>query len=121
MKIAQKQQNLSRVPKQLRKHSFKPGKSANPGGIPKHGRIDKTIRDFMGDKEKLELVSAMYSEAVDKGNVQAAHWLADRGWGKVTEKIDFNENKLISIELIKEIRESAELPGVINVSRTSSS
>ena len=105
-KPAQKQQDLSRVPKQLRKHSFKKGVSGNKGGMPKHGRIDKTIRDFMGHEEKLALVEAMFKHAL-RGNVQAAVWLADRGWGKVTETIDLNDNKVISIELIKEIREDA--------------
>ncbi len=98
VKVTEKQRDLSRVPKQLRDYSFKPGQTGNAGGLPKHGRIDATIRDFMGPKEKRAVVQAMYDAVVEDRNVQAATWLAERGWGKLP--IEFNGNITTITELV---------------------
>lgn len=99
---------------------FKPGESGNPGGFVKHGRIDKICREYLDAidpndplkrQRKIALVAAVYAAA--KGeiketqvNMQAVAWLADRGWGKVPDKLDLDNKGMPLFELVHAIQQN---------------
>lgn len=67
----------------------------------------------MGPAEKLALVEAMYTEALG-GNVQAAAWLADRGWGKVPDKLDLENRGAPLFEFVNAVYNQRTLNRVTN-------
>jgi hypothetical protein len=64
---------------------WQPGKSANPGGVPKHDvakEIAKAI--FLNNPE---MIYKAYSKMLRRGNAYAFQVLADRAFGKLKESI----------------------------------
>lgn len=122
MQVIQKQ-SKNPVPPQFVGKNFQPGKSGNPGGLVKYGRIDAVIREELGKVDKQTgkqykhlIVQTMRDLALGrqtKGNVTAATWLADRGWGKPKETIDLNAamEQKISVEAIRSVLIDARVAG----------
>ena len=63
---------------------WQPGKSANPGGVPKHD-IAKEIAQaiFLNNPE---MIYKAYSKMLRKGNAYAFQVLSDRAFGKLKER-----------------------------------
>lgn len=82
----------------------KGGPSPNPAGAPKRGASWREIIDIVGDEIKQggkyanvhykhAVVQAMFEEASNKGNTNAANWLARYGGG-VTEFSNYTDDQL---------------------------
>lgn len=87
-----------------RSTSWKKGQSGNPKGAPKLGMSWREIIDVVGDEIKQggkyanvhykhAVVQAMFEEASNKGNTNAANWLARYGGG-VTEFSNYTDDQL---------------------------
>lgn len=88
-----------------RSTSFKPGKSANPGGRPKHPEAKKQAKSeakqIIADVKEAakahtpEMLNVLVTIAKDVNAPQAARassaqYLIDRGWGRPTQQIEAN-------------------------------
>jgi hypothetical protein len=63
---------------------FTPGRSGNPGGRPKG--LTRRVRELVGD-DGTAIAEFMFAVMADEGartadRLEAARWLADRGFGK---------------------------------------
>ncbi len=76
-------QDLSNVPQQLRRFVFEKGVSGNPGGRPKDAAA-QLARAAMESNPEL-VIQAFFKQLI-KGNAYAFSVLADRGYGKLTER-----------------------------------
>lgn len=69
---------------------WQPGQSGNPAGRPKG--LSRKVRELVGgDGEALAQVFIDVladPKASSRDRMEAATWLADRGWGKPTQHID---------------------------------
>jgi hypothetical protein len=63
---------------------FQPGKSGNPGGVPKHD-VAKEIAKAIFENNP-DMVYKAFAKAIAKGNAYALQVLADRGYGKLKEQ-----------------------------------
>ena len=63
---------------------FQPGKSGNPGGVPKHD-VAKEIAKAIFENNP-DMVYKALAKAIAKGNAYAFQVLADRGYGKLKEQ-----------------------------------
>jgi len=63
---------------------FQPGKSGNPGGVPKHD-VAKEIAKAIFENNP-DMVYKAFAKAIAKGNAYAFQVLADRGYGKLKEQ-----------------------------------
>jgi hypothetical protein len=83
---------------------FKPGQSGNPGGRPKS--LANRVRELVGDDgEQLArfMLDILNDEAVPrKERIDAATWLADRGWGRPTTTIATEAAEPVSTTVIVE-------------------
>lgn len=71
-------------------HGFKPGQSGNPGGRPKG--LSRRVRELVGD-DGHEIAEFMFSVMADErarnaDRIDAAKWLADRGFGRAAITVD---------------------------------
>jgi len=71
-------------------HGFKPGQSGNPGGRPKG--LSRRVRELVGD-DGHEIADFMFSVMADErarnaDRIDAAKWLADRGFGRAAIIVD---------------------------------
>jgi hypothetical protein len=64
---------------------WQPGKSANPGGVPKHD-VAKEIAKAIFENNP-DMVYKAFAKAIAKGNAYAFQVLVDRGYGKLKETI----------------------------------
>jgi len=69
---------------------FAPGQSGNPGGRPKG--LTRRVRELVGD-DGTEIAEFMYAVMADEGarmadRLEAARWLADRGFGKPPQDLE---------------------------------
>jgi Family of unknown function (DUF5681) len=69
---------------------FVPGQSGNPGGRPKG--LTRRVRQLVGD-DGTAIAEFMYAVMVDDGartadRLEAARWLADRGFGKPPQDVE---------------------------------
>ena len=77
---------------------FMPGQSGNPGGRPKG--LSRRVRELVGD-DGHEIAEYMFSVLSDDrertaDRMEAAKWLADRGFGKAPIELD------VDLEVTKE-------------------
>lgn len=69
---------------------FAPGRSGNPGGRPKG--LTRRVRELVGD-DGTAIAEFMYAVMADDGartadRLEAARWLADRGFGKSHQSVE---------------------------------
>jgi uncharacterized protein DUF5681 len=69
---------------------FLPGQSGNPGGRPKG--LSRRVRELVGE-DGHAIADFMFSVMTDNASrtadrLEAARWLADRGFGKAVETVD---------------------------------
>jgi hypothetical protein len=69
---------------------FTPGRSGNPGGRPKG--LTRRVRELVGD-DGTAIAEFMYAVMADEGSrtadrLEAARWLADRGFGKSPQGVE---------------------------------
>lgn len=98
-----KQEKIRKLPKAAEPFKFKPGQSGNPNGrVPFVRTLSALVRevgseeltlpaDKAGQVEKLTRIKALIRAqyiAATKGSAPSAQFIADRGWGKVTQPID---------------------------------
>jgi hypothetical protein len=71
---------------------FLPGTSGNPGGRPKG--LSRRVRELVGDDGEViavYMLSVMRDEkARTADRLEAAKWLADRGFGRTVQTLDFD-------------------------------
>ena len=88
--------------KQPPEHSrFKKGQSGNPKGRPKLPDIKDAVAKILSDEKEGKnaldaILSAMRSKAT-KGDVRAAEFLIDRGYGKPNQKVENTGNQSLTI------------------------
>lgn len=77
------------LPKGCEPYKFKPGQSGNPGGRPKNDLAKEIARAvFEGDAGA---IAAAFTKVLRKGNAYAFKELADRAYGKVTDKLEVTD------------------------------
>jgi len=93
------------------------GKSANPGGVPKHGDVARDLARAIFENNP-ELVYKAFVKALAKGSAYAFQVLADRGYGKLKETIQAElspYHEYTDEELQKRLRELEEKLGYVKV------
>jgi hypothetical protein len=95
---------------------WQPGKSANPGGVPKHD-VAKEIAKAVFENNP-DMVYKAFAKAIAKGNAYAFQVLADRGYGKLKETIHAEVSpyhEYTDEELQKRLRELEQKLGYVRV------
>jgi hypothetical protein len=64
---------------------FQPGKSGNPGGVPKHDIAKEIAQAIFANNA--DMIYAAYTKMLRKGNAYAYQVLSDRAFGKLKETI----------------------------------
>jgi hypothetical protein len=89
---------------------FKPGQSGNPGGRPKG--LSKRVRELVGeDGEKIVefMTSVMADESARKADrLEAAKWLADRGFGRAIQGLEVDVAQRHCLDLAQVSAEDLE-------------
>jgi hypothetical protein len=112
MKPKLKQRDASRIAA----WRWQPGKSANPGGVPKHD-VAKEIAKAIFENNP-DLVYKAFVKAIRKGNAYCYQVLADRAYGKLKETIQAElspYHEYTDEELQKRLRELEEKLGYVKV------
>jgi hypothetical protein len=82
---------------------FAPGVSGNPGGRPKG--LSRRVRELVGDDGGAiadYMLSVMNDErARNADRIEAAKWLADRGFGKAALVVDMGVTEQAVLELLR--------------------
>lgn len=105
----------------LHLNRWKPGQSGNPGGRPRND-VAKEIARAIFENNREELYKA-YGKAALKGNAYAFKELADRAYGKLKERVEYDltEYKEVSeqaiIERIKELETKLGTNGTLELPR----
>ena len=73
------------LPEAARPYMFKPGQSGNPGGRPKNDVAAELARAVI--EGNFEAAAAAFAKQLRKGNAYALSVLADRGYGKVKDRV----------------------------------
>ena len=82
-----------------------PGQSGNPGGRPKG--LSRRVRELVGD-DGHAIAEYMFSVLNNENErtadrMEAAKWLADRGFGKATLVVDLGVSEAVIQEFLKEL------------------
>jgi hypothetical protein len=83
--VTQKKDRYAGYADRIAPWRWQPGKSANPGGRPKHDYAADVARAIFENNP--QLVYKAFLKAIAKGNAYAFQVLADRGYGKLKETI----------------------------------
>ena len=80
---------------------FQPGQSGNPGGRPKG--LTRRVRELVGDDGDA-IAAFMYEVMADDAartadRLEAAKWLADRGFGRAVQAVDIDVSQHPTINL----------------------
>ena len=73
--MSEKQHDISKGPKQLKEHAFKPGVSGNPAGRPKGKTLKEFARDWYMNKTEEEKIK--YIEKIEKAKPGFAWQMAE--------------------------------------------
>ena len=95
---------------------WQPGKSANPGGVPKHD-VAKEIAKAIFENNP-DLVYKAFAKAIAKGNAYCYQVLADRAYGKLKEAIQAEVSpyhEYTDEELQKRLHELEQKLGYVRV------
>lgn len=88
---ANSQENSGRGPAEhLKAYQFKPGQSGNPKGRPKRTALDDRLAELLEADEDTQagaLAKALLIMALS-GDTQAAKLVAERAYGKPTQKVE---------------------------------
>lgn len=78
------------LPDAAKPFQFKPGVSGNPGGRPKGDQFKQLAKHVIENMSPAEFEEAAsgFRKQLFKGNAYAFNVLSDRGYGKLTEKVD---------------------------------
>lgn len=95
--------------------TFKPGQSGNPNGRAKNKDSIKNIFEEYG-KKKYDgkrtyfeaVVDVLYTNAIKKGDVNAAKYITDRNLGKIPETVNANVEGTLNISIVKFGKDSKE-------------
>jgi hypothetical protein len=85
---------------------WQPGKSANPGGVPKHD-VSKEIAEAIF-RNNPEMIYGAYCKILRRGNAYAFQVLADRAFGKLRERHEIEVgpyHDLTEEDLLKRVHE----------------
>ena len=78
---------------------FRPGQSGNPGGRPKG--LGRYVRELIGEdgRRVADFMLGVLEDAGEplKRRMQAASWLADRGFGRATSPLGGDEERPVRI------------------------
>jgi hypothetical protein len=79
---------------------FAPGRSGNPGGRPKG--LTRRVRELVGD-DGTAIAEFMYAVMSDEGartadRLEAARWLADRGFGKTLQAVALEAQEGVDVQ-----------------------
>lgn len=88
-------------------NKWKPGQSGNPSGRPKND-IAREIAKAVFENNKEKLYKA-FAKAALKGNAYAFSQLADRAYGKLKERVEFDVNEY------RDVSESAILDRILEL------
>jgi hypothetical protein len=79
-------------PKNIIKHQFKKGTTGNPKGRPKLPDINELLAKVLSEekdgKTAAEVILMAQRAKATKGDVRAAEFLMDRGYGKAKQSMD---------------------------------
>lgn len=104
---------------QLHLNRWQPGQSGNPGGRPRND-VAKEIARAIFENNREELYKA-YGKAALKGNAYAFKELADRAYGKLKERVEYdlteyrNVDEQTIVERIKELEGKLGLDGPLEL------
>lgn len=83
---------------------FKPGRSGNPAGRPKHKTLMEAIREKLlaeGANPSIEDIAAKYITAMNKGSFQHLKEYIDREQGKVPDRVANADGSNVRFDLTK--------------------
>lgn len=80
---------------------FQPGQSGNPGGRPKG--LTRRVRELVGDDGDA-IAAFMYEVMADDAartadRLEAAKWLADRGFGRAVQALEIDVNQYPTLDI----------------------
>ena len=91
-------------PENIEPHKFKKGQSGNLKGRPKMPDLKEAMAATLGEekdgKKAIEVILAAMRAKAAKGDVRAAEFLFDRGFGKATQDIHMKQEGTQQIEVI---------------------
>lgn len=96
-----------RGPEHLVRFRWKKGQSGNPGGRPKSdfaAEFARKVLEARDNEELLEEYATGFAKQLSKGNAYTFKELAERGYGKLKEKIEVTTNG----ELLKRLAAGRE-------------
>jgi hypothetical protein len=83
---------------------FKKGQSGNPNGRPKMPNLKEAMAKILADEKEgktaLDAILAAMRAKAAKGDVRAAEFLFDRGYGKPTQDINMKQEGTQQVEVI---------------------
>jgi len=93
---------------------FKKGQSGNPNGRPKMPDLKEAMAKILADEKEgktaLDAILAAMRAKAAKGDVRAAEFLFDRGYGKPTQDINMKQEGLQQVEVIIKRKGDADNP-----------